>query len=164
MAHQAFKSLGIDFAKASSATQEHELGLEVLASDGATYKYIRAGATIVANDALFIDYAEGIHDYHPTTGVAQPVDAVAEIAIANNEFGWVKVHGPATVKVENGVLAGEHVVSTAVSGELDTQATLTASVTNTEGNEIRAQASGKAPRVISITTESVQDLAQVWLR
>lgn len=161
------KYTGVDPTVVHTSTEgaKHELGLELLFNDGTTRRYVRAGAAIAQYDALHIDYAEGVNDYHPTTAVAQPVQAVAAVAIADNGFGWVIVRGPATVKVEDGVAAGEYVVSTAVSGELDTRIEATTTdPTSTQMLALGASFVGKAPLVIAISTESTQDLALVFLR
>jgi len=161
------KVLGVDpdSVQTSAEGARHNLGLELTFDDGTTRRYIRAGAAIAQYDALHRDYAEGAYDLHPTSAVAQPVIAVAPNAIADNGFGWVIVKGPATVKVEDGVVAGEFVVTTAVAGELDTRIEATTTdPTSTQMLALGASFAGTAPQVIAITTESTQDLALVVLR
>lgn len=165
------KLLGIDPERVYTAAEiaanghKHTLGVEYLFDDGSTRRYVRAGAAIAQYDALTRDYAEGSHDYHPTTAVAQPVYAVSPVAIEDDGAGWVIVQGPATVKVEDGVAAGEYVVSTAVSGELDTRIEATTTdPTSTQMLALGASFAGTAPQVIAISTESTQDLATVVLR
>lgn len=162
-----FKLTGIDPLSVQTPTEgaKHELGIEVLFNDGTVRKYIRAGAAIAANDALTIDYAEGINDFHPTTAVALAVYAVSPVAVLDNGFAWVIRHGEAIVKVEDGVVAGEYLVSTAVSGELDTRIEgTTTAATATQMLALGASFAGTAPLCIAITTESTQDLARVYLR
>lgn len=161
------KTLGVDPDSVQTAADgaKHELGIELSFSDGTVRKYVRAGAAIAQFDALHIDFAEGANDFHPTTAVAQPVMAVAPNAITDNGFGWVIVKGPATVKVEDGVVAGEFVVTTAVAGELDTRVEATTlEPTATQMLALGASFAGRAPLVIAVTTESTQDLATVVLR
>jgi hypothetical protein len=114
------KYLGIDFTQVDAVgAPKHALGLEVDCDDGTRRKYIRAGAAIAATDALKVDFAEGSFDFDPTSAVAQPLAGVATVALADNEFGWVIVRGPAIVKAAATVVAGAHAASTAVAGTLD---------------------------------------------
>ena len=111
------KVCGIKFTQVDD-TQQNELGIEVAANDGRTYKYIRAGAAIAVGDALHVDYAEGYNDLHPTSAASQPIAGVAHVAIADNKFGWVVVRGVVPVKAAT-VVAGTPGVSTATAGTLD---------------------------------------------
>lgn len=115
----AFKRVGIDFAVVDD-TRQHELGIEIPCVDGRTYKYIRAGGNIAANDALTVDTAEGPNDFHPTSAVEQPVSGIAEVAIADDKFGWVVTKGPVVCKLDTGTAAAAQLGSSGTAGTLIT--------------------------------------------
>ncbi len=117
MATPNLKLLGINVSKVDT-TRQHELGLEVDFVNGKRYKYVRAGASIALGDALVVDVAEGVHDYTPSSAVNQSLAGVSEVAIGDNEFGWVVVRGPVVVKSDD-VEAGAPAVTSATGGTLD---------------------------------------------
>ncbi len=144
MATRNAKLLGIE-VDVVDTTRKHELGIEVDFANGKRYKYIRAGGSIAANDALSIDVAEGVYDYHPSPAAANVILAgVSEVAIGDNEFGWVVVRGPVVVKAAATVVAGKPAVSIATAGTLD----------DTAADADNALAAGSGVGAIFATTTS----------
>lgn len=127
MAGQA-KRLGIDFGLVS-ADQRHEPGLSVLAPDGRTYQYVRAGAAIALGDGLIWDVAEEVYAVAPIaaadTVVAgawpneNPYVGTARVAITDNYYFWMLVDGDALVKAAATVVAGAPAVPIATAGTFD---------------------------------------------
>jgi hypothetical protein len=99
--------------------QVFPLGALFDAGNGNFFQFIRAGAAIAQYDALELDEAEGPNDFHPTSAVNQPVHGIAQVALADNKFGFMQVRGVATVKVAAGFAAGLVATTTAVAGTLD---------------------------------------------
>ncbi len=112
------KLLGVDATRVDTV-QKHELGIEIDFADGRRRKYIRAGGAIAVNDALKVDVAEGPHDFIPTAAANDALAGVAEVAIADNSFGWVVVRGAVVSKAAATVVAGAHAVPTGTAGTLD---------------------------------------------
>jgi hypothetical protein len=142
----AFKRVGIDFT-VSDSVQSHELGIEIPSVDGKTYKYIRAGGSIAVGSALQVDTAEGPNDFIPTSAVKQPVVGVAEVAIADNEFGWVVTKGNVVTKLAGSTAAGAVLGSSGTAGTLATL-TVSSDPSQAEVQAILAQACGKAAQCV----------------
>lgn len=119
MAEPILGPLGIDFA-AVDATQKHPLGMEVTCVDGYKRKYICAGATITVMDFLKVDTAEGINDFTPITDEKDVVEAVSEVAIADNSFGWVITKGIAVGRIANATVIGDRLGASSIAATLDT--------------------------------------------
>lgn len=135
------------------------LGTQVVADNGATYRYIKAAAAIAANDILHTA-AAGLDNLTPISAVAQKPVGVAPVAIASGSYGWVVVRGPATAKVAASTAANSAIGTSATAG---TGTTITASATVTQAEAIAAiaaaagvgilttgaEAAGKAPVLLS---------------
>jgi len=117
----AFKRVGIDFT-VTGADRLHELGIEIPCVDGKVYKYIRAGAAIAVGDALKVDYAEGLNDFDPTSAATSKLAGVAEVAIADNEYGFVVVKGTVVAKLSGSTAANAGLIPSATAGTLGTAA------------------------------------------
>lgn len=152
------KTLGVDVDKASSATQEHPLGMQVQAEDVTygirTYEYIKAGATIAATDALRADHAEENFSAMPVEAVNLPLKGVAHVAIVDNEFAFIVVRGVASVKAAATVVAGQPAVPTATAGTLDD----TAAGDVGGAAQAQAHAAGVGVTFLSTTASGVADV------
>lgn len=145
------KMIGVDFSR-KDTTPQHTLGLKLIADDGNTYQYGRAGATVTQMDALKNDVAEGIHDVDPTTATEQPVCGVAyPVGAADNEYFWYCVEGIVVASnVATAAAAGDMLGSSASAGRLATISVATPSVNEVE--QVRALAAGKG--IVALTAGS----------
>lgn len=126
------------------------LGTQVVANNGATYRYIKAAAAIAANDILHLAGA-GLDNLRPTSAVAQKPVAVAAVDIAANSYGWVVVRGPATAKVAAATVAGAAIGTSATAG---TGTTITASATVTQAEAIAAIAAAAGVGILTTGAEA----------
>jgi hypothetical protein len=149
-----FKVLGVNVDKASSATQEHPLGLRVQAEDSSygvrEYEYVKAGAAVAATDALRADHAEEDLSVMPSDAADLPLRGVAHVAISDNEFAFIVVKGAASVKAAATVVAGTPAIPTATGGTLDDTAA-------TAANAL-AIAAGVGATFLSTTSGGVADV------
>lgn len=147
---QNFES-GIDFSRVDD-TRKHPLGIEVPGNDGCTYKYIRAGEALTAKNFLTVDHAEGVDDFEHTDAVSEVIGGIANVAIGDNKFGWIIVHGVVTgANVATGVAAGDKLGSTATAGRADK---LDASSTVSQAEARAAIAAAAGVGVEALTAES----------
>lgn len=127
--------LGVDLSLTHTA-QQHELGSVILGSDGVLYRYVKAGESIAAYDA--VDYTSGF--------VASVTDAgdyffgVAQVAIASGSYGWIAERGVVTAKVTGSLAA-----ATSIARDTAVGATLNV-VTAGDGVEV--------PAAVSLSAES----------
>lgn len=135
-------TLGIDFTVVST-TRLHPLGLEIDCEDGCRRKYIRAGATILAMQCLKIDAVEGPNDYTPTTALLDVLSGVAEVAIADNSYGWVITHGVCQALMSNGITVLQRLATSATLGGLTLAIVTGGGATAAEVERILSLASGK---------------------
>jgi hypothetical protein len=136
-------TLGIIFSRVDDAAM-HPLGIEIDSIDGLRRKYIRAGAAILAMEVLKIDYAEGPLDYDPTTALNDVAEGVAEVAIADNHYGWIIVGGNEIwTLMANATVAGDELGTSATQGSLTTMVIAGANPTQAEAQRVLAAASGR---------------------
>lgn len=114
------KDLGVDI-NTTHTSQKHTLGTIVRDDkSGKEFVYIQANGAIAANDIVAIAAS---FDCAPLSA-AGTAWAVAQVAIADNSFGFVQVRGVVDAAVETGPAAGArlgHV--TGSNGYLNDQAT-----------------------------------------
>lgn len=144
-------TVGIDLTATTAGTTTDganatfRLGHRVNASDGSAWLYVQAGAAITQYSWVAID-----ENYQAVMGTKALADAghqvgFAQVAFADNDFGWVCVHGPGniTVRALASCAADVQLYTTATAGALDdTSASqtlirgcvLVAAATNTASN------------------------------
>lgn len=110
--------IGVDVTRVDTV-QKFPLGQTITTANGGRYRYIRAGAAIAQYDALKADAAEGAFDWQPTAAADEGILGIAQVAIGDNEFGWVLIEGKGFVKVAATVVAGASLVTIATAGTLD---------------------------------------------
>ncbi len=112
--------LGIRVAEVS-ATIEHTLGQRHETPDGKVYTYVQANGAIVATDVVIVDEAGQADQIDLTNSATARGDkvAIANIAFADNDYGWVQRYGPSIANVATSAAANVVLNSTAVSGRLD---------------------------------------------
>lgn len=126
------ETLGVDLT-ASNATQTHDLGTTVTATEGGVYVYCQANGAITGDGYVcFIDesyQADMIETTLSATGFGNQV-GVAKHAFADNEYGWIQIQGTANVRVAASCAANVAINTTATAGQLDDDATVGAEVVN----------------------------------
>lgn len=82
------------------ATQRHTLGTRILGTDGTTWVYVQADGAISAADAVTVDSSHTATRATIATAMGGAALAFAQVAFADNDFGWVPVTGnPLSVNV-----------------------------------------------------------------
>lgn len=98
-----------------------ELGTLVEANDGSRWMYVQAGAAITQYRTVAID--ENAQAVHITTALAAAGHGVgfAQVAFADNDFGWVCVHatGNISIRLAASCAADVQLYTTATAGILD---------------------------------------------
>jgi acetylglutamate kinase len=119
MAYATSNTIGVRLA-AESATQEHELGTRVLATDGGELVYVQANGAITQYDAVGID-----ENYQAAALTTAMVDdgymiGFAQIAFTDNYYGWVFVRGSnINCRVADSCAADVALYTTSTAGVLD---------------------------------------------
>ena len=113
----AFDTTGTD--------RQFELGTRMFAENGDVYVYVQANGAITATDVVVITEA-GQADAIDTTNSAGALGTavgVANVAFADDEYGWVQVRGATTCNVGSSAATGTKLNSTGTAGRIDDDAT-----------------------------------------
>lgn len=134
MAQPISGMLGVDLASTTAGTTtdgvnaKFALGTSILGSDGSRWVYVQAGAAITQYFTVAID--ENFQAVHITSTLAKAGHGVgfAQVAFADNDFGWVCTHsgGNISVRVAAACAPDVQLYTTATAGVLDDTATTTA--------------------------------------
>lgn len=115
-------TIGTGFDR-TTATALFPLGTIAWGTPGKAYVYVQANGAITGDGyVVSIDYA---HQATMTdTDVAATIlegnrVGVADVAFADNEYGWVQVYGPCGIRSEQDALANKKLKSTADAGQID---------------------------------------------
>ncbi|MEM9969521.1 MAG: hypothetical protein AAF762_00260 [Pseudomonadota bacterium] len=109
----------------TTTRREHELGTRMRGPNGDEFVYTQADGAIAATDVVIITEA-GQADAIDTTNSASAIGTavgVANVAFADNEYGWVQVRGATTANVGTSSAAGDKLNSTGTAGRLDDDGT-----------------------------------------
>ena len=138
MGFSGIKRLGVDPSKRSS-TIEHKLGERIIDDEGRVLVYILANGAIGAG--VPVKLAAGFDC--PPAGSGGAVFGVAEVAFADNEYGWVIVQGKVVdAQVETGTSAGAALIRDAdANGDLEA---VTAATDAQVGVALEAESGGVA--------------------
>lgn len=120
-------TIGVNFSETTAGTTTNgqnarfRLGQTVLGSDGSRWVYVQAGEAITQYMAVAID-----EDYQAVKLTKTLADAghqvgFAQVGFADNDFGWVCVHGPGniTVRVLASCAADVQLYTSGTAGVLD---------------------------------------------
>ena len=121
----ANRALGIDFTRTYTGNEEVEsgftLGARAQSHDGNVYVFVQAQGAIAAFDVLEMKTG---YDVLPLAG-AGVASFVAQVAIANNERGWVLAQGVGSAAAASAVAADDQLDRlTDGSGQLDVAAAI----------------------------------------
>ena len=170
----AIKELGIDVTQVDD-TPQHELGAEVLEIRGGAgtltrtyntngigiigtaettrydankrYIYVRADAAIAQYDAVEMKLGETDDPYAvvKTAGATSPCWGIAEVAIGQDKYGWITIHGfVLTANVADASAQGDFLSPSATAGRLDSTALVASDA------RIRAVTDGNASNQASV--------------
>lgn len=105
---------------------EWELGTRVMGAGGREYVYVQANGAIVANDVVILTEAFQADQIDTTNSAGAVGDkaAVAPVAFADNDYGWVQIYGACTVNVGTSAAANKKLNTTATAGRVDDDATV----------------------------------------
>lgn len=151
---------GVDFdavfTAGSRATRfaPFSLGQRMQDADGREYVYVQAdGAITGAGYVVIIDEAYQADMITNTTGVYGQQVGVALAAFADNDYGWVQVFGPASIRVAASCAANVVITTTTTDGQLDDAAGTGTKVINGAAlTTARAASAGTAPGVLTYPT------------
>jgi hypothetical protein len=102
-----------------STTALATVGSKAYSTNGDEFTYVKAGASIAANDAVRLaGSALGYDDCRPTSAAGQLVFGGATAAFASGEYGYVQTKGVATIKVVVGTAAASPLMTNATAGTL----------------------------------------------
>ena len=122
--------IGAEVDAARSATEIAQegrggftLGSRLETHDGKVYVYVQANGAITgdgyvcsmdeAYQAVMVDT-----DTAAIVALGQAV-GVAEVAFADNDYGWLQIYGPAGIRTEQDALANNKLAATADAGQVD---------------------------------------------
>lgn len=108
---------------APTTTADHALNEVSWRPGGKAYVYVQANGAITGDGyVVSIDYA-GQATMVDTDVAATILQgnrvAVADVAFADNEYGWVQVYGPCGIRTEQDALANAKLGPTADAGQVD---------------------------------------------
>lgn len=120
-------TLGIDLAATTAGTTTNganakfRLGQTVLGSDGSRWVYVQAGEAITQYMTVAIDEDFQAKKITKTLADAGHQVGFAQVGFADNDFGWVCVHGPGniTVRVLASCAADVQLYTSGTAGILD---------------------------------------------
>jgi hypothetical protein len=122
---------GIDPTVTSTTAQYGlgDIGANTTSQGTKIYVYVRASGAITGAGYVVDISAPGFLAVQTTTTTAAPgtgtgkLVGVAPLAFANNDYGWVQVFGPASVRVSASAAAYTTLNTTATAGQIDDDAT-----------------------------------------
>lgn len=126
MAYATDGHLGISFTTVTAGTTTNgagspfPLGTEALGNDGATRRLVQAAAALPINSWLAIDEADQASLMTKTLiDAGYRIGVVHDVALADNDFGWVVVMGPCTALVAAACAPDVQLYTTATAGLAD---------------------------------------------
>lgn len=109
-----------------STEADFTVGERAKGKDGSEFVYVQANGAISANDVVIIDedwQADQIDTTNSAGALGDKV-GVARAAFADNEYGWVQVHGVCdAINVGTSAAANTKLNTTATAGRIDDDAT-----------------------------------------
>jgi len=109
-----------------TTSAEYSLGTRASGKDGSEFVYVQADGAVAATDVVVISEAWQADSIDTTNSAAALGDkvGVARAAFADNEYGWVQVHGVVdAINVASSCAPNVKLNSTATAGRIDDDAT-----------------------------------------
>lgn len=126
--------------------QKAPLGSTAQDKLGNVYRYVKAGASIAAFDAVrFQGSTLGFDDVRPTSAAAQPVVGIAQAAFASGDYGYVLIDGVGSCKTTGSVAANVQLVSSGTAGTLAAYAN-----TDITAPAVTVLVSAASPQVVKV--------------
>lgn len=110
----------------TSVDANFKIGTRVEGNDGTAWVYVQANGAIAQYDALGIDETWQAASLTKTMADADWLIGFAQVAFADNEYGWVALRGAGSnfkVNVLASCVADAQLYTTATAGKLDDDAT-----------------------------------------
>ena len=112
-------ALGTDFAE-TSTTKLFKLGTIRWSDDGKAYIYCQANGAITGDGyAVVIDEAFQAALLTTSNDTLGDKVGVADVAFADNEYGWIQIYGPCGIRSAASAAANTRLIATATGGEID---------------------------------------------
>jgi hypothetical protein len=114
--------IGAAFAVATT-NPTFKLGTMAWDDGGKAFVYVQADGAITG-DGYVVSITNAFQAKMTNSGTAATIlqgnkVGVADVAFADNEYGWVQVYGPCGIRTEQDALANAKLASTADSGQVD---------------------------------------------
>lgn len=109
----------VDVVTATSTEAKNRVGLRRF-ENGREYIYQQADDAITAGQAVKLDIAASADGLKvtPCAAAGDSCFGIAEVAIADESYGWITVRGVATVSVANGVAVDDPLAASGAAGVL----------------------------------------------
>lgn len=91
--------------------------------DGKAYLFVSAGSAVAASDVVFVNASHAVVPLGTANDAYGWRVAVAPVAIASGDYGWVQIYGAATLNVKASCAANVRVNTTATAGSPDDDGT-----------------------------------------
>jgi len=132
-----------------TTTQELPLGTRAIGEAGTEYAYVQANGAIIAGSGVKLALSgTAPYDVVYTTDIADQLFGVADVAFADNEYGWVCTRGVTTCRLTDATAAGSRLVPSAADGVL-----ALAAATDLAG----------AKQAVSLTSDANSDTVPVYI-
>lgn len=118
--------------------------------DGKDWVFVQASGAIAQYDVVYLTSAYVAATLSTSNDARGNIVAVAPIAFADTEYGWVQVKGPTTMNVKASCAANVRINTTATAGSLDDDGT--AGSMQVQGiylTTARAASDGSAPGILN---------------
>lgn len=109
----------VDVVTATSTTQKNRVGLRRF-ENGREYVYMQADDAVTAGQAVMLDAAASSSGLKvtPCAAAGDSCFGIAEVAIADESYGWITVRGVASALVADGTAADDPLGASGASGVL----------------------------------------------
>lgn len=108
----------------TSADPEIAVGTVVKGTGNSEFVYVQANGAIAQYDAVAVDSDEQAAPLSATNAITGVVIGVAQVAFADNEYGFVQTRGDVSVNVLASAAADVQLYATATAGSLDDAGTV----------------------------------------
>jgi len=113
----------ITAASLASSGKAFGLGDRSTDQDGKDWVFVQASGAIAQYDVVFLSAAYAASSLSTSNDARGNLVAVAPIAFADTEYGWVQIKGPCTMNVKASCAANARLDTTATAGSLDDDGT-----------------------------------------
>lgn len=112
-------AIGADFTT-TKTTAQFDVGTHMKGNDGAEWVYVQANGAITAAGyvAAITEAFQAAMATNTVAGYGNII-GVAGVAFADNDYGWLQIKGPASIRVAASCAANVAITTTTTAGQLD---------------------------------------------